>query len=107
MGALAFSKSRRRLFTIFAGIVSALALLQLIGLKALRPELLNEIEKATYKPAVATVYDALTLSFRHSVLVMFFVGVVLLIIGIFSNIRPQASLPVVNAIGIASRRLQH
>lgn len=81
LGALAFSSYRRRLITIFAGIVSVLALLQLIGMKALRPEILNQVQNTTYRPAVASVYDTMIATYRDNVINILIAAVILLIMG--------------------------
>lgn len=79
LGALALSRNRRRLMSIFAGSTIGLALLQLIGLKALRPEVLNQVQN-NYRPAVAAIYDPLVKSFNHGVFMTIALSLLILLI---------------------------
>ena len=81
LGALALTqRARRRVVMVFASIVGGLALLQLIGVKALRPELLNQVQHASFKPSVGYIYDQLVASFNHVVYWALAVAVVTIII---------------------------
>ena len=66
VGALAISRTRKRLFMVIMAVIAVVALLQLIGIKALRPALLNQIEESAFRPAVGVIYDELLATFQRS-----------------------------------------
>lgn len=67
IGALALARDRRRTLLIGSAAVFVLALLQLIGVKALRPVIFNKIQNLEYRPAVGILYDTLLASFNSLV----------------------------------------
>ncbi|MCA9324657.1 hypothetical protein KDA23_01140 [Candidatus Saccharibacteria bacterium] len=64
LGALVLSSARRRLCVIVGVVTAVVGLLQLIGVNALRPVVLNHIETLSYRPAIGVVYDSLVDNFR-------------------------------------------
>ena len=68
-GALALAHDRRRVLLISSVLVFVLSLLQLIGVKALRPAILDKIEDSQYRPAIGGLYDSLLASFNSMVYV--------------------------------------
>jgi len=66
IGAFALSRTKRRLAIILSTILATISLLQLIGIQVLRPEVLNQVEQANYRPAAGVIYDGLLASFRRS-----------------------------------------
>lgn len=66
LGALIASYSRRRLLVVLGVTLALVGLLQLIGVRALRPTILNQIETSSYRPAVGVIYDHLLANFRNS-----------------------------------------
>lgn len=85
LGALALSLNRRRLLVIVSLIVTAIGLLQLIGVKSLRPAVLNSIQDSTFRPAVSVVYDTLLNSFNHTATLTAVIGLLTLIICYFTR----------------------
>lgn len=79
LGALALSGAPRRLLLILLGVLALISLLQLIGLRVLRPEIINQVEQSTYQPAAGVVYDELVASFRRSATGIFVVSAALFI----------------------------
>jgi hypothetical protein len=69
--ALAISKNRRRLLMILSTAMAAVSLLQIIGVKSLRPVVLNQIETQSYRPAVGVVYDSLVATFERGATLIF------------------------------------
>lgn len=80
IGAVALSRNRRRLVLIVSVVNVCLSLLILIGVKALRPNILNQIQDQSYKPAVGVVYDSLVKSFNHITYVNLIIWVVIALI---------------------------
>jgi len=80
IGALALSDTRRRLLLIILASVSVISLLQLIGVRILRPEILNQIENAAYRPAVGVIYDELLASLRSTATSVFAASTVLFVL---------------------------
>ena len=66
IGALALSRGRRRLFLVIMAAIAVVSLLQLIGVKALRPAVLNQIQDEAFRPAVGVVYDELLITFQRT-----------------------------------------
>ena len=85
--ALALSRGRRRLFMAVMIILATIALLQLIGVKALRPSVLNQIQDISFRPAAGIIYDELLSSFQRSATVLFVISTLLFLI-IFITGRP-------------------
>jgi hypothetical protein len=77
IGALALSRNRHRLLLILLAAVAVIALLQLIGMKALRPSVLNHVQEAAYRPAAGVIYDQLLATFQRSATAVFAVSTVL------------------------------
>jgi hypothetical protein len=87
LGALVLSPNRRRLLTVLSLTLLVIALLQMIGVKAVRPSLLDQIENQAFKPAVGVVYDSLTASFRHGALLEAVVGLGVFLICLLTQKR--------------------
>lgn len=81
-GALVLSRNRRRLLLIVAISVIVISLLQLIGIRALRPTVLNFFADAN-SAAAGVVYDTLLTSFKQSTTWVLIGGVVASIIIFF------------------------
>lgn len=64
LGAVVLAKNRRKLILILALSITVLALLQLIGIRALRPAILNFFADASALTAAGVVYDTLVASFK-------------------------------------------
>lgn len=80
LGAFLLSRSRRRLLLIVSACFLIIALLQLIGVRALRPTILDMVENQAYRPAVAIVYDDLLGLFRHSATLVASVSAIVFVI---------------------------
>ncbi|HSX15008.1 MAG TPA: hypothetical protein VLE72_03860 [Candidatus Saccharimonadales bacterium] len=65
LGAIAIARRRRITITAASITVAVLSLLQLIGIKALRPEIINRVQNVSYKPAAGLLYDRMLASFNH------------------------------------------
>lgn len=65
LAGLVLSQRRRRLLMVLSLTLLVIGLLQMIGVKALRPALLDQIENQAFRPAVGAIYDSLTASFRN------------------------------------------
>jgi hypothetical protein len=78
VGALALSYTKRRLLMIILAAISLISLLQLIGVKVVRPEIVNLVEQESYRPAAGYIYDQLVLSFKNSATTLFWVSTTLL-----------------------------
>lgn len=76
LGALVFSRNRRRLLLIITIAVAIIALLQLIGVRALRPTLLNFFADASAMTAAGVVYDTLLASFRTASTWVFVIAII-------------------------------
>ncbi|OGL37077.1 hypothetical protein A3E49_03185 [Candidatus Saccharibacteria bacterium RIFCSPHIGHO2_12_FULL_49_19] len=80
VGALALSNHRRRLFMAIMAAIAIVSLLQLIGIKALRPAVLNQIENVAYQPATGVVYDELLATFQRGATTVFAVSTLLFVL---------------------------
>lgn len=78
--AIAITKNRRRLVMILSASSGVIALLQIIGVKALRPFVLNQIETQSYRPAVGVVYDDLVATFEHGAVLLFIISLMIFLI---------------------------
>ena len=87
VGALAISRQRFKLFAIMIATIATIALLQLIGIKALRPAILNQIENSAYQPAAGVVYDELAANFQRAATTVFIVSLALFSIFLISRWR--------------------
>jgi len=87
IGAIALSGSRRRLLLIISITLTTIALLQLIGVRALRPSIINQVQNSAYQPAASVVYDSLVATFKRSATNIFVVGTVIAIICTLTNPR--------------------
>ena len=83
LGALVLTYARRKLLLVMSSSVIVIALLQLIGVKALRPYILDLIEQSSYRPAVGVVYDTLIASFRDTAITAFVLGIVVFLLAFF------------------------
>jgi hypothetical protein len=75
--AIALARNRRRIVMVISLGAAFLALLQLIGVKAVRPAVLNKIQESSYRPAVGELYDSLLGSFNSMVYVVLGVAFVI------------------------------
>ncbi|MBX4201569.1 hypothetical protein KW803_01575 [Candidatus Saccharibacteria bacterium] len=80
--AVAISRTRRRLLLIITTIVGVISLLQIIGVKAFRPYILDQVATQSYRPAVGVIYDDLVAAFQHSATILF-VAVLLIFVVTF------------------------
>lgn len=80
LGGITLTFFRRRLVMVISIAVMVISLLQLIGAKALRPAVLNNIENASYRPAASAVYDTLLSSFKRGATAVLIVAFVLFLI---------------------------
>jgi hypothetical protein len=87
LAAMILAKRRRRLLMVLSLIVLVVALMQLIGVNAARPAILNHIQNESYRPAAGVVYDDLLDNFRHSATVVAFAGALIFIIAYLSQRR--------------------
>ncbi len=85
LGAIIFSHFRRRLIVRISLVVLVITLLQLIGVKALRPAILNHLQDVAYRPAAGVVYDTLLSSFRRSTTLVALFSVVIFLITFFTQ----------------------
>ncbi len=68
---------RRRLVILGASVtIMVLTLLQLIGLHSLRPAILNNVQNASYRPAVSVIYDTIVHSFNVMVVAVLIIAAV-------------------------------
>jgi hypothetical protein len=79
LGAVVWARNRRSVLLVFGELSVALALLQLMGARLLRSQVLNRIEDASYRTAGGVVYDSLLRTFNHQVCVVLAVAVWLLV----------------------------
>lgn len=70
LASLALSNKRRLTLIIISTGTLILALLQLIGLRALRPVVLNRIQDSSYRPAVDELYKILVGTFNQNVYIV-------------------------------------
>ncbi len=82
VGAMVLSLRRRRLLMTISLIMLVIALLQLIGVKVLRPTILNQIQDYAFRPAVGVVYDTLLSSFKKGATSVFFGSLAIFIIAL-------------------------
>jgi len=75
VGAVVFSRARRKLLLGVSAAMVVISLLQIIGIKSLRPYIINQINEASYRPAIGVVYDTLLASFRNSAILLFLCSV--------------------------------
>ncbi len=74
--ALALTAYRRRVVLIASLSVVVLSFLQIIGLRALRPEIINQIADQRFRPAAESVYSALVQPFNNLALTALVIAVV-------------------------------
>jgi hypothetical protein len=87
LGAFVLSHKRRKLFLIIGIAVLIISLLQIIGLNAVRPAILNHIQDQAFRPAVGVVYDSLTVSFKHGASLLAFISATLILIVFFAQAK--------------------
>lgn len=84
-GALAVARDRRRVMLAVSVLVFVVSLLQLIGIKSLRPTIIGKVQNFTYRPAVGELYDSFVASFNSAVyivlLVAFIIWLVMMLAG--------------------------
>jgi hypothetical protein len=80
LGAVVLSRSRRLLLLLVTSATAVIALLQIIGVKALQPYVLNQVQQASYRPAVRVVYESLVATFRHTATTVFIVSLILFVV---------------------------
>lgn len=85
LGALLFAKSRRRQLMVISTALVVTALLMLIGVKVVRPMILNELQEISYRPAAGAIYDTLLASFRNGATNIVIFGLVLGILSFFAQ----------------------
>lgn len=74
VGAIVLVHWRRCLLLIIGISIVIIGLLQLIGVKALRPVIINELQNASFRPAAGEVYDTLVGTFRRTATVSVILG---------------------------------
>ena len=87
LGALIASRLPRRLLIIISLSVVVICLLQLIGVKTLRPAILNRITNEAYRPAVGVVYDTLLASFKSAATTVGVSGAILALLAYLTQPR--------------------
>jgi hypothetical protein len=80
ISAVAIAKRRRRVILAASVTTIVLTLFQIIGVRSLRPALLNAIKNASYRPAVNVIYSAVVHSFNDMVAVVLIGSVVVFIL---------------------------
>lgn len=80
LGAIVLSRSRRYLLLALSSIMVVISLLQIIGVKALRPYIINQIQDSSFRPAVSVIYDTLVASFRNGAVTAFTVSTLLFVL---------------------------
>lgn len=79
LAAVAIAIRRRRVILAASVTVVVLALMQLIGLHALRPAILDNVQNSSYRPAVGVIYDTIIKSLNSMVVIALIVAVVVYI----------------------------
>lgn len=79
-GGLVFSRNRRRLILIVGVSIVVISLLQLIGVRALRPPVLNFFADASAYAAAGVVYDTLLASFKTMTIWIMIIALIVSII---------------------------
>lgn len=85
IGALTLSYKRRRLLIVMSLVVVTIALLQLIGAKAVRPIILDQIQEASYRPAIGVIYDSLLTTFKRAATAVFAGSLLIFLIAFFTK----------------------
>ncbi len=80
LGALAFARNRRRALLAISGATIVLLLLELIAIKSLHQEVLNQVKVAGNQPAISYIFDTLTSSLK-TIIYTWLIGWVLIAIG--------------------------
>lgn len=84
-GALVLSVNRRKLIQVTSIFIMVIGFLQLIGVKALRPAILNQIHNQSFRPAVNVVYNAFVATYNRTAIITIIIGLVLLILTIVTQ----------------------
>lgn len=87
LGGVVLTFARRRLIMVISIAVMVMALLQLIGVKALRPAILNSIENKSYQPAGGVIYDTLLSNYRRAATATLFIGLIIYLLTVFTRPR--------------------
>jgi hypothetical protein len=95
LGAMALARDRRKALMVVGILVTVLSLLQLIGVKALRPVVLDKLQDQSNRPAVENIYNTLLSSFNSQVYIAFYLGILVTLICILAGPNP---------LGMAIRR---
>jgi hypothetical protein len=85
LGAIVLSTRPRRLIKVISLSILVIGLLQLIGVKALRPIVLNQIHSYNYKPAVDVVYNAIVANYYKTAVVTVIIGLAIYLSSIILN----------------------
>jgi hypothetical protein len=80
LGAIVLTLHRRRLLMVISLSMLVITLLQLIGINAVRPAVLNHIQNEAFRPAAGVVYDNLLVDFRRSATVVGIVSALVLLV---------------------------
>jgi hypothetical protein len=87
LGAFVFARRRRRLLLVLSAVFVVIALLQLIGIRSVRPMVLNLVQDSAYRPAIGVIYDDLVANFRHSATLLFILSAAVFLISYFTQAR--------------------
>jgi hypothetical protein len=85
VGAIVLTTARRKLLLIISSAILVISLLQLIGVKAVRPAILNHIQNQSYRPAAGVVYDSLISNFKRSATLVVILSLVLVLIAVLTR----------------------
>jgi hypothetical protein len=80
LGTLALSYNRRKTLFIMSLVIIILLLIQLIGLKVGRQDVLDQVKNGSYKDAVGFIYDSLTSDLRKIIYSWLVIWLIVLII---------------------------
>lgn len=80
LGAIAITRRRRHIVLAISLSTLVMALLELAGLRALRPAVLNAVQDAAYRPAVNVVYSAIVHSFNDMVVSVLVVSAIIFVL---------------------------
>jgi uncharacterized membrane protein (Fun14 family) len=85
VGAIVLTTARRKLLLIISSAILVISLLQLIGVKAVRPAILNHIQNQSYRPAAGVVYDSLISNFKRSATLVVILSLAVVLIAILTR----------------------
>jgi hypothetical protein len=87
LGAIVLTPNRRRLLITISAAILIIALLQIIGVKAVRPTILSHIQDQSFRPAVGVVYDSLTANFKRSATLVTIVSALIMVVALLTQKR--------------------